>query len=354
MDSGGEMKRYPQLEEKQRIELKKFRDQKERSGREVQRTHAVLLLDKNENIETIIELTGYQRRWIFTLRQRYLILGLRALIDKRKGKPKELLTKRQRQQVIFAVTKTSPSNHGYDAGYWTAPILGNFILQKYKVQFRSKTSYYLVFKQAKFTYHEPGHVYQKRDEAEVCAWEKQIGPKLKAAWKDKNTIILAEDEMSLSTQTTVQKVWLPEGEYPKITISAEKESRSVFGFLNLKTGTCHAFKRHWQNMHILAEILPQIRSRYPSKKLFIIWDQAGWHRGSLTQEWIRTDSKTETTYFPRSAPDENPQEHVWKQGRSQVTHNNFIENIDTATEEFVSYLNRTKFAYSLLGFSALS
>ncbi|MBU4305720.1 MAG: hypothetical protein KJ893_08930, partial [Candidatus Omnitrophica bacterium] len=61
-----------------------------------------------------------------------------------------------------------------------------------------------------------------------------------------------------------------------------------------------------------------------------------------------------TIYFPRSAPEENPQEHVWKQGRSKVTHNKFIENIDKTTNEFVDYLNNSKFRYSFLGISAVS
>src|SRR3989338_3146598 len=42
---------------------------------------------------------------------------------------------------------------------------------------------------------------------------------------------------------------------------------------------------------------------------------------------------------------------VWESGRSQATHNHFIENIDRATDTFVNYLNTTRFTYSLLGFS---
>ena len=61
-----------------------------------------------------------------------------------------------------------------------------------------------------------------------------------------------------------------------------------------------------------------------------------------------------TMYFPTAAPDENPQEHVWKSGRSEVSHNAFIQNIDVAADSFVDYLNTTKFPYSLVGLSSLS
>lgn len=45
----------------------------------------------------------------------------------------------------------------------------------------------------------------------------------------------------------------------------------------------------------------------------------------------------------QKAPEENPQEHIWKPGRSVVT-----------PDELVEYLNTTKFQYALLGLSAIS
>lgn len=53
-------------------------------------------------------------------------------------------------------------------------------------------------------------------------------PIIKKALADSDTIILCEDEMILSTQTTFQKIWLPKGEYPKIEVSNKKENRSIY------------------------------------------------------------------------------------------------------------------------------
>jgi len=157
-----------------------------------------------------------------------------------------------------------------------------------------------------------------------------------------------EDEMSLSAATTIQKIWLPQGEYPQIEVSSRKESRSIYGFLNIKTKQEHAFKTEWQNMYITSAVLTKLRKIYPTEKILLIWDQGPWHRGSKAQEFIKQDKNIRTIYFPRGAPEENPQEHVWKNGRSQVTHNKFIQKIDQTTAEFVTYLNATKFNYSFL------
>lgn len=349
------MKRCPKLTNKQIEELQKIIDSSQSSGPEVRKATAILLLNKDAStVETIIELTRYKRRRVYELRRKYLLEGASALIDKRQGEPKKLLNRKQREEIIKTVKHKSPQEFGYRYPYWTTGILGDFIERHYNVKYKSKTSYYLLFRQAKFTYHKPGRVYHKRDEQAVSQWRKEIKPTVRRAMKNKNRVILTEDEMILSTQTTFQKIWLPEGEYPKIEISNNRESRSVYGFLNIKTGQEHAFKSERQNMYLTVKILKKVRKIYPKQKLLILWDGSGWHRGSEVQKFIKKDKKIKTIYFPRYSPEENPQEHVWKSGRSQVTHNHFIENIDRATDEFVAYLNSAKFAYSLLGCSAVS
>ena len=343
------------LNESQISELKQFIKNKNGSRRETYRVQAILLLTDRASFEAIESLTGFKRRQPFRLRRKYLKFGLEALKDP-KREPKRLLTKSQIKEVIKIVKERTPRE--IDAGryrnydFWTTGLLGDFIQRQYEVKFKSKTSYYLIFKQAKFTYHKPGRVYEKHDEKKVETWKAENEEKILKNLEDQNTIVLCEDEMILSTQTTFQKIWLPEGEFPKVEISNTRKNRSVYGFLNIKTGEEHAFKTEKQNMFITSKILKKVRSIYPTQKLFIIWDGAGWHRGSITQDFIKQDKNIETLHFPGYAPELNPQEHVWKSGRSQVSHNRFIENIDTATDEFIAFLNNQKFQYSLLGFSA--
>lgn len=86
----------------------------------------------------------------------------------------------------------------------------------------------------------------------------------------------------------------------------------------------------------------------------LLWGSAGQHRGSMVQTWLKEDGHVEVLPFPRYAPEENPQEHVWKAGRSHVTHNRFLADMDDATDDFVRYLNATKFPYALVGVSAVS
>lgn len=348
------MERCPRLTIKQQQELQNIVSGSNSSGREVRRSQAVLLLNQGTAIEAIITLTKYSRRQVFDLRKDYLNQGIIAIEDKQKGKPKELLTKKQRVEIVAIVKNSSPKAYGYDSEYWTTGIVADLIGQRCKVKYRSKTSIYIIFKQAKFSYHKPDRKYQARNEQEVEKWRKEAKIKLKQRLTELNTVILTADEMSLSTQTTTQKIWLPQGEYPKIEVATKRESRSIYGFLNIKNGIEHAFKTNWQNMYITYNVLGKLRKLYRSEKLVIFWDKSPWHKGSRAQQFIKEDGKIETVDFPRATPEENPQEHVWKNGRSKITHNEFIDDIDQATDKFVAYLNATKFHYSFLDFSAVS
>jgi len=320
-----------------------------RTGGEVKRAQAILLTHEGVEESRIKSFTGFSRIHAFRLRRVYLREGIDSLVDKRIGKPKELLSKKK---VIQTKRPNDLGTYYKNYNYWSTGVLGAYIQRKYKVEYKSKTSHYLLFREAKFTYHKPGRVYREQDRKEIETWEKQVKPTLTKLWKEKDTVILAEDEMVLTTATTTQKIWLRSGEYPKIEVSnASRKRRNLYGFLDIRSGIQHVWKTEKQNMYTTVVILKKLRKKYPTQKIVLFWDSAGWHKGSEVQKFLKQDKHIQIIHFPRYAPEENPQEHVWKKGRSQCTHNRFIEDIDTATDEFVKYLRKTTFSYALLGFS---
>lgn len=347
------MERCAKLTAKQIRELRVFLKAKYRSPKEARRAQAILLLDKEVAIDIVQLATGYSRRRAFFCRQSYLQNGLDGIADKRKKSVKNLLTRKQRQEINAILSNETPKAYGYENAYWTTAILADLIEARYDVTYKSKTSYYLLFKESRFSFHKPGKVYEKHDPGRAALWRDEVKPRLELAMADANTVVLVEDEMVLSSQTTFQKIWLPQGEYPKIEVSNTKTNRSFYGFLNIKTGRAHAYKKERQNMFITVECLKALRKCYRKKRLLLFWDGAGWHRGSAVQKFIEKDKNIAIIYFPPYSPEENPQEHVWKAARSNITHNRFIKNIDLVANEFVTYINNTIFNYALLGFSAV-
>ena len=206
-----------------------------------------------------------------------------------------------------------------------------------------------MFKDAKFTYHKPDKQYHKRNQAAVDEWIKVQTPVVQAALEDDKTVVLVADEMMLSTQTTTQKIWLPEGQYPKIDVASTRKIRCIYGFLNIKTGRQHALKTLRANSQESCAALDHIGNLYKGYHILLFWDNAAWHKSTEIRAFLSTTKHSfRLINFPPYAPDLNPQEHVWKAGRAAASHNHFIENIDTAADHFVRHLNDSTFNYQFL------
>lgn len=290
------------------------------------------------------------------LKYAYLKGGSAALEDKRINSRERILTRAERDTVITVLKTKQPKDviSGCSVEHWTTGLLGLYIFEQFGKYYKSKTSKRLLFRKAQLSWHCPGKVYEKADQEAKTAWEQEMQPVLKKHWYDGDTVILCEDEMVLTSRTTIQKVWLPKGEYPPvIETNNTRKRKNFYGFLNLKTGHEHAFVTEKQNMDITAEILTKVRKLYPDNKLVIVWDNCGWHRGSKVTEWIEADGNAETIHFPPYTPQLNPQEHVWKAGRKAMTHNHFIgEKLEAITEQFKDYITGRTFTYELLGLRA--
>ena len=336
-----------------KIELSAFIDENTRTLEEIKRAQAVLLLDDKQTESLILSLTGLKRTTVVKLRKIYIKKGIVALESKRKDKkPRDLLTKTQREKIAIMLHTQTPRNYGWNWDYWTSTILAHVILDLYDVKYKSKTSMYLIFKQSKFTYHKPEQKYKKRNQAAINEWKKQNETIVAEALQDSETVVLVEDEMILTSQTTLQKIWLPEGMQAKIECSNTRKRRSIYGFLNIKTGEEISFKAERQTSEISAKFLKKILNHYEDKKVLLFWDNAPWHFGKAMRDFLTTCTNLKIINFPPYAPEENPQEHVWKIGRTQITHNKFISDIDTIVRKFIVYLNNTIFKYEFFGFTA--
>ncbi len=139
------------------------------------------------------------------------------------------MTRNQREQIITILHNSTPEAFGYNSNFWTTAILAHLIKEQYGVEYKSKTSIYIIFKDAKFTYHKPDKQYKNRDQKTIDEWIQKNKQWIIDTLNEPNTVVLAEDEMFLTTQTTTQKIWLPKGEFPKIDVCAAARLLMSYG-----------------------------------------------------------------------------------------------------------------------------
>lgn len=339
------MRKVSKLTVEQVKSLEKFIQTKDTKIEEAKRAQAILMLNNELEEAAIKSITGYDKKYCFKLRKRFATKGVAGLKSKGK-KLKALLTKTQLSELVTILQTKKPCDVGQRGEYWSVKILVEFVETHYSVLYKSKSSYYAIFKEAKFSFHKPGKQYHEYKKELVDKWKEDHAEEINRAILDPEVEVLVEDELILLTQTTFQRVWLPRGTYPHVEVSNKRERRGIYGFLNVKSGIEHSFKTTFINSEETCNVLDKICKIYEGKKILLIWDNASWHKSAAIRQFLSQGTRQiRLCSFPPYAPEENPQEHVWKSARGQITHNKFIENIDAAADEFVAYLNMSKFNY---------
>jgi len=110
------------------------------------------------------------------------------------------------------------------------------------------------------------------------------------------------------------------------------------------------------NADVSAQYLEMILEANPAVPLILFWDRAPWHRGKAIEHVLEANPRLEIIFFPTASPDLNPQEHVWKAVRKEVSHNHLEAKLPQLADRFLNKLNSNSFKSSFLekyGYSAI-
>jgi len=110
------------------------------------------------------------------------------------------------------------------------------------------------------------------------------------------------------------------------------------------------------NAEASAQHLEMLLDVYPEVPIVLFWDRAPWHRGKLIDKVLKENPRLEIIYFPPGCPDLNPQEHVWKTVRKEVSHNHLDARLPELADRFLNKLNSSTFKSSFLdkyGYNAI-
>ena len=171
-----------------------------------------------------------------------------------------------------------------------------------------------------------------------------------------NTAFFAEDEAGLYLQATTCYVWSLSGQTPIVRADPGRAKTHFYGSLNLKTGQELAMRSDVMNAEVSAQHLEMLLEANPDVPILLFWDRTPWHRGQPIDKVLAENPRLEIMFFPTASPDLNPQEHVWKAVRKEVSHNHLEARLPELADRFLSKLISNTFISSFLdkyGYNAL-
>lgn len=243
-----------------------------------------------------------------------------------------------------------PSNEGLPSVFWTVKDMKSYLAAQYGVVYESDRSYHHLFAVSGFSFKFPEGFDHRRNDDLVVQRMQEIRDEV-SDLQSKGYVPFAADECSLAWETTFRRAWVTRGEKTIIRMNREKKRRHYFDALNLASHQHELISLSWQDTENIIEALRELTRRYPNQKLCIIWDNARWHRAKRLRELLGDGhefSHIRFVWLPPYAPDENPEEHVWKIGKDHVS-NRMTASFDELAAEFELSIKGKIFDYGIRG-----
>jgi transposase len=285
--------------------------------RELKRALAVKMSIDGHPDRTIAQLLGVSNNFIRDWKKAFKVEGVDGVKLGYKG-AKGKLTTEQREEIIEWLKNKQ---------YWHLDELINHLEDKYDVVYKSKQSYYELFEQGRISWKRSQKVNPKFDEELVKKKREEINEflaKHKAEIESGKMAVLFLDECHLLNGDICGYVWGQTNVKIEVPITNEKNRQTYFGALNYQTKEFIIEAYPSGNGESTVKFVKNLQNKYPNQKIVLIWDGASYHRFGEFREYLtevnqnKLPDQLEITciLFAPNAPQQNPVEDVWLQGKN--------------------------------------
>ena len=258
------------------------------------------------------------------------------------------LTKKQKEEIKEALSKP-PSDQGLPKSFWDVPGLKKYVETRFDIVYESDRSYHFLLQFSNLSFKYPDTFDYRRDDAKIAERIEEIRKEIKPFLANPEWEVFASDEVRIELEAQIRKAWLKKGERTIVNVNREREYQSYIGLLNQKTYGCHLYEMPWQNQEEVIAVLKKFKTKYPKKKICIVWDNAAFHKGKLIRRELSKGKSLENFHlinFPPYAPDKNPIEHVWNDAKGAIA-NIQRDTFAETKSAFARHVRGKKFRYQI-------
>ena len=165
---------------------------------------------------------------------------------------------------------------------------------------------------------------------------------------------MVDDECHLRWRDPIGYGWGRRNERATIPIKNRNQRQTYYGVMNLSTQEVMVTPYERGNGENTVSFLKYLQALHPAKKLIIIWDGASYHCSEAVQSYLtqmnqgleEKDWKLTCLLFAPNAPDQNPVEEVWLQGKNFLRRH-FYENktFQQIKSSFLNFINKKIFTF---------
>jgi transposase len=318
----------------------------------VRRISALLGLAKGETVPGVAETVSVSRQTIYNWLKAFMLEGMDSLAYRWSRGRKPRLTKTQKKRLTELI-KAGPLEAGYATDCWTSLLIQQLILREFGVLYNRHYVCELLHNLG-FSFQKAKFVSDHLDEEARRKWRQEMWPEILQLARDKNGMILFEDEVSFAQWGSLGYTWAPVGEQPVVKTTGKRKGYKVFGAIDFFSGRFfyQGLKERF-NSERYQDFLRQILNQ-TVKHVILIQDGAKYHTSKATRAFFEAHQDRLTVFqLPSYSPDYNPIEFLWKKMKQRATHNRYFpmfealaSSVENALAYFASQVEEIK---SLMG-----
>lgn len=262
-------------------------------------THAFVAEVLKVNVRTVA-------KWTARLR----VSGWSGLSERRRGRragEQMALSVAQQAEIVQIMVGKNPDQLQIPGVLWSRQAVKALIEQRFAITLARQTvgSY---LRRWGFSGKKPQRRWLEQDPERVRVWLEDEYPKIKARARRERALVLFGDEMGVRAGQTAGKSYAPIGQRAVVALTGKRFSANVISAIgadgtllfDIFQGTCDEIR--------FLDFLDKLLAQFPERKIFLIVDNAGFHKSAAIALWLEDHPRLELFYLPPYAPELNPDE----------------------------------------------
>ena len=301
------------------------------------RTHAV-----------VAQAMGVHLRTVSLWMARHQLGGFEGLRERRRGRRSReqmALTDAQQAELIGLMKGTNPDQLQIPGVLWSRQAVKALIERRFGIGL-SRQTVGVYLRRWGFSGKKPQRRWLEQDPERVRAWLQDEFPAIQARARREGARMLFGDEMGVRAGQTAGKSYAPIGERAVVPLTGKRFSANVISAIGadgtlvfeIFEGTCDEIR--------FLDFLDKLLEHFAERKIFLIVDNASFHKSPAVEYWLLDHPRMELFYLPPYAPELNPDEllnqdvhtHVARRRPSNLAKLVIltVEYLATRTSEIVS------------------
>jgi transposase len=276
------------------------------------RQRAVLMLEQGKTHGFVAGVMGVNVRTVAKWSARYRISGLEGLGERTRGRragEQMALSEDRQAQVLAAMAGANPDQLQIEGVLWTRQAVRALIEKLFGIALSRQTvGGYL--RRWGLTAKKPQRRWAEQDPGKVRAWLESEYPAIKARAVRERAVLLFGDEMGVRAGQTAGRTYSPRGQRAVVKLTGRRFSANVISAVgadgslvfDIFQGTCDELR--------FMDFLDKLLAHFPGRKVFLVVDNARFHKTEAVKLWLADHPALELFYLPPYAPELNPDEYL--------------------------------------------